>query len=168
MTALIVASLPAGSLNDGHLIEAQGCAGLERFPVNQERLTFNILTGKSADLPLGVSLSQILKLPLWGWDAEKYAFRSTLGLENIDACTTLERLRAADHLTQDECEELARLESSEIRSIVQNTAQDPKYAEFKRRMVAECGPIQWDGIDTAETLEQRDGIANRVMREIMA
>ena len=167
MTALIVASLPAGSLHDGHLIEGQGNAGLEHFPVKQQRLALNLHTGKPADLPLGVSLSQILKLPFWGWESEHYAFRSTLGLEIIDACTTIGRLRAADHLTEEELDELARIEGSAIRFIVQNTAQDPKYAEFKKRIVAECGPAQWDAVDTAEMLKERDALADRVMREIL-
>lgn len=112
----------------------------------------------------GSSLSQILKRPLWGWDAGKWGPTSTLHLDVIDGCRRLEELWNGS--AEEAPGEREKLERGHAGCVLRTGRTDERYMRFRTIWREKYGPIQWDG---AETQAQQDLFGERaleIIREI--
>src|SRR3546814_20655861 len=66
-----------------------------------------------SEIPMGESLSTLLKLPLWGWGDEKIGFVSTMDLPTIDECMRYEALSMLDGRTPEQDQQLEALRRRE-------------------------------------------------------
>jgi len=114
----------------------------------------------------GMGLAQIHKLPIWGWESEKFGPVSTMRLDVIDECNELSGLIDRQNLTDKENERLALLKRTCAGTVVVITSNDPAYAEFRREMKAEL-PIKWDQWLTRQETEVREQKASEIIKKIM-
>ena len=115
--------------------------------------------------PAGMALSQIHKSPVWGWGEERWGPVSTMRLDVLDMCQELD-----DAMLSDEPTDPARLEElnrSHAGWILKSSFRDPKYEDFKRRMIEEGHRSEWAGILTESQAKRRDEAGARIIREIM-
>jgi len=115
--------------------------------------------------PAGMALSQIHRSPIWGWVEERWGPVSTMRLDVLDMCQELD-----DAMLSDEPTDPARLEElnrSHAGWILKSSHRDPKYEDFKRRMIEEGHRSEWAGILTTSQTRIRDEAGARIIREIM-
>lgn len=113
----------------------------------------------------GMALSQIHRSSIWGWDEERWGPVSTMRLDVLDMCQELD-----DAMLSDEPTDPARLEElnrSHAGWILKSSHRDPKYEDFKRRMIEEGHRSEWAGILTESQAKRRDEAGARIIREIM-
>jgi hypothetical protein len=115
--------------------------------------------------PTGMALSQIHRSSIWGWDKERWGPVSTMRLDVLDMCQELD-----DAMLSGEPIDPARLEElnrSHAGWILKSSFRDPKYEDFKRRMIEEGHRSEWAGILTESQTRMRDDAGARIIREIM-
>lgn len=168
MLVLAIASLPAGTLKHHHLYEAKGniasttANGLV-FDHGRLELTDPVET----QIRMGENLATLLKIPLWGWGAEKVAFRSTMDLATLDQCERIETLQENYERTEAEQSEYDQLMRSEVGWIFRHTANDETYQAYRREMVKERPRSRWDSIIT-ETEQQEEGrLAAKILQRLL-
>ena len=111
----------------------------------------------------GTNLSQVLKLPLWGWGVEPFGFSSTMRLDAIDRCT-----RVQDAMTTgDPSPEEARRLRASVQHAVQDNS-DPVFAMFRRRLAADGLMRPWDATLTASEMLTRDRSVELLVNELLA
>jgi len=116
-------------------------------------------------VPNGMALSQIHRSPIWGWGEERWGPVSTMRLDVLDMCQELD-----DAMLSDEPTDPARLEElnrSHAGWILKSSHRDPKYEDFKRRMIEEGHRSEWAGILTENQTRMREEAGSRIIREIM-
>lgn len=137
-------SLPHKSLPDGHMatmtVEHRGID--PRLP-GAGRLRIE------GPCPLkdrgnGTGLCQILKEPIWGWDAEPHGFMSLMRLDVVDAASRLQTMIVEGSTDVEEMDRLHRITGRSVQS-----GKDPVYDEFRRRMHAKGMMRPWDHTPTA-------------------
>src|SRR3546814_8190518 len=74
-----------------------------------------------SEIPMGESLSTLLKLPLWGWGDEKIGFVSTMDLPTIDECMRYEALNMLDGRTPEQDAELEAIRRRDRKSTSLNS-----------------------------------------------
>lgn len=116
----------------------------------------------------GSNLSQVMKTPKWGWDDEPWGFNSTMSLKRIDEAMHVEALMAVPDVNPEQLR-LARQKPGgwAPHSGKTGIGRDRQYERFKERMIAEHGPLAWDGVLTRSQTEQRDASARRIIKELM-
>src|SRR3546814_16930663 len=85
---LAVASLPAGTLLNHHIYDLTGNA--------ENKGAFILSNPVDSEIPMGESLSTLLKLPIRGWGDEKLGFVWTMALPTIDECMRYDALKLLD------------------------------------------------------------------------
>ncbi|WP_298839786.1 hypothetical protein [uncultured Salinicola sp.] len=116
-------------------------------------------------VPNGMALSQIHRSAIWGWGEERWGPVSTMRLDVLDMCQELD-----DAMLSDEPTDPARIEElnrSHAGWILKSSFRDPKYENFKRRMIEEGHRSEWAGILTESQTRMRDEAGARIIREIM-
>ncbi len=118
----------------------------------------------------GHNLHQLLKQPVWGFGEEGRAFNSTMSLALIDLCDEAQALMAmaAGEMTPEQRERLEALRRTEARWVLSIGDKDPEYQAYRRAMVAEFGPVRFDGTLTASEKAAREEAADRILGEVMA
>lgn len=165
---LAVASLRPGALKHHHLYEVHGSAGYwPSTPDSNNPGCFELFNPTFVDGLDGEAFTNLLKKPLWGWEVEPYAFVSTLDLRSIDKVHEIQSLLDKPDRTPAEENQLAVLLRTDAGSVFSVSAREADYAEFRRQMNAEMGPLRWDAVLSASQLAQRDAVASRIVRSLL-
>lgn len=90
--ALAVLTVTNAEILHHHIYAVDGTIEKSADQYNYAKTGLLVLTvPRETEIPAGLNLSQLLKLPLWGWNTKKVAFRSTMDLQTIDLCDKLSR-----------------------------------------------------------------------------
>lgn len=148
--------LPEYALPDAHM--ASFVVGGDEAP-NVARLK---VEGPCPLVTNGTQLSQVHRMPLWGWGDEKFGFTSTLRLDVIDRCTRLEAMMIEGTASTEELRRLQR----EVQMAVQDNS-DPMFAEFRRRAAAEGMVRPWDSVLTESEIMTKDQAVDIIVKQLL-
>lgn len=155
-------------------------AALVRSPVDiiPEREMFSFL-GNSRSLALfnpnpvpesfeeGSTPTQTYGLPIWGFDTEPRAFRSTLPLPVIDVCSEIRAIEMSRTQTDAQKERLEQLYGNWLADPVKWNRKDERFEEFKRRMFERGGYQPMDTYPAAAECAAHEGMVSEVVREML-
>jgi hypothetical protein len=110
----------------------------------------------------GTQLSQIHRMPLWGWDDERFGFSSTLRLDVIDKCTRLEAMMIEGTAS---IEELTRLQREVHMAVQDNT--DPIFARYRRLAAAQGMVLPWDSTPTESEMTTSDDAVALLVKQLL-
>lgn len=154
-------ALPADWLPDAHLHRVSGDFGFGA--------TSSLLIDQSAPCPAqtnGINPSQILKLPIWGWEGEPWGAISTMDIASNRVCEEMETLILQEIEGEIDKAGISRL--AELRDKAgwwapQIGRGDKAYTVFRREMAKRSPGCRWNGALTAGQQASRD----RLVREII-
>lgn len=112
----------------------------------------------------GSTLSQVLKLPMWGWGEEPWGIVCTLNLATIDECRRYEELLAGE--PEKEPGEREALERGRPGSVFYCSRTDSSYQRFKAEWLRRYGPAEWDGVHTASDQAEGERRATEIVRAL--
>ena len=114
----------------------------------------------------GMTLSQILRLPLWGWEDEPWGLVWTLRLDVVAQCRRLDDLAMGS--AERFAGERAGLERGPAGSVMGTGARDPEYQRFRRLFREEHGSAAGEAVLTRTAQEEHARRVESVLRRLRA
>lgn len=118
--------------------------------------------------PNGMSLCQIHRSPVWGWDKEKWGPVSTLRLDVLDICNQIDALRDKDQLSESENHQLLNLRQKLAWDPTCGGRDDPQYLAFRKQMIAQGFRQDWAGRITESQEQEKSAAASQIIQTLMA
>lgn len=165
-----ITSLFSGSLLNHHIYDVGGRLDgpSEAFLSDFGRGgAIQLSTPVDSQIEIGLPLSSLMKLPLWGWGEEKVGFISTMDLATIDICSRIEHLMAIGHRTENEQAELDAFMKSDLGWIFSHTHRDEEYRKFREEMLKVRPNRPWDSIMTKSEMEADENLAETIIRRML-
>lgn len=164
----IVATLDSGELANNHRYDLSANARPLGLPGHGLALKLTKAENLDDQIETGQSLAQLLKNPIWGWNAEKFGFVSTMDLQTIDECQRYDDLISEQKPSAEQQAEIEELNHTEAGWILCNHRHDVKFAHFTQQMNDHEPPYRWDGFVTAASEQRREKIAKTIIQRLMA
>jgi hypothetical protein len=156
---LAVASLPTGTLLNHHIYDVTGSA--------ETGGAFSLSSPVDSEIPMGESLSTLLKLPLWGWGDEKIGFVSTMDLPSIDHCIRYEELDTLETRTPEQDAELEAIRRGELGWVFKFSATDRTYQAYRREMLKIRPNPRWDRVMSKSEQEAESELCTKVLKRVL-
>lgn len=118
--------------------------------------------------PSGMSLCQIHRSPIWGWEEEKWGPVSTMRLDVLDICNQIDELRDKDERNEAENQKLHDLRRKLGWDPTSSGKDDPQYIAFRKQMIAQGYRQDWAGRNTETREREISAAASKIIQTLMA
>ncbi len=118
--------------------------------------------------PNGMSLCQIHRSSIWGWEEEKWGPVSTMRLDVLDICNQIDELRDKDERNEAENQKLHDLRRKLGWDPTSSGKDDPQYIAFRKQMIAQGYRQDWAGRNTETREREISAAASKIIQTLMA